>query len=225
MSRETEGGSANRDTEGGFWSRRRARVAEEEAAEVRAGEVAAEEAEAARLAAEQAEKSDAEILADFNLPDPDDLIPGQDIAGFMHKAIPEHLRRRALRRLWRLNPVLAVLDGLNDYDGDFSNAATDAPGVKTSYQVGKGLLRHVEALARAEADKVASESAEIPEEAALSVENAVMRDIAQEIPDAAPASTTKVVVLTSENDEKSEPYEGDPVPQRRMRFTFETENK
>ncbi|SNR62098.1 DUF3306 domain-containing protein [Puniceibacterium sediminis] len=211
--------------EGGFWTRRRARVAEEEAAEAKALQTEADEAEAARLAAEQAEKSDAEILAEFDLPDPDDLIPGQDIAGFMHKAIPEHLRRRAMRRLWRLNPVLAVLDGLNDYDGDFTNAATDAPGVKTSYQVGKGLLRHVEALAKAEADKLSAKTAEISENSDGAVISAAIPEEVQGAPDAAPASATKVVVSEQEIGEKSEPDEGDPVLPRRMRFTFETEKE
>ncbi len=215
----------SRGDEGGFWTRRRAKVAEEEAAEERALALEAEEAEAARLAEEQAEKSDAEILAQFNLPDPDDLIPGQDIAGFMQKAVPEHLRRRALRRLWRLNPVLAVLDGLNDYDGDYTNAATDAPGVKTSYQVGKGLLRHVEALAKAEEDKIGAEAAGIPEFSEPEVIPAAMEEIPQESEDAAPASTTKVVVSGSANDEKTEPDEGDPVPARRMRFTFDPETE
>ncbi|WP_146586792.1 DUF3306 domain-containing protein [Puniceibacterium confluentis] len=211
--------------EPGFWTRRRAKVAEEEAAETRARAIEAEEAAAARLAAEQAEKSDEEILADFNLPDPDNLVPGQDIAGFMQKAVPEHLRRRAMRRLWRLNPALAVLDGLNDYDGDFTNAATDAPGVKTSYQVGKGLLRHVEELARAEAEKVEAASAEIPQVAEDYENYAAIPEISPDDDDAAPASTTKVVVSYPEIGEKTEPDEADPVLPRRMRFTFETETE
>lgn len=215
----------SRSEDGGFWSRRRASVAEEEAAEARALEIEAEEAEAARLAAQQAEKTDAEILAEFDLPDPDDLVPGQDIAGFMHKAIPEHLRRRAMRRLWRLNPVLAVLDGLNDYDGDFTNAATDAPGVKTTYQVGKGLLRHVEALAEVDANKLAAIDAEIPAKPEEDVKVAALSQETQDQSDAAPASATKVVVSEGEIGEKSEPDEGDPVPPRRMRFTFETEKE
>ena len=50
-----------------FWSRRRARVAAEQEAE------AAEVAAAARQAAEEAleEKTDAEILEELDLPDPD----------------------------------------------------------------------------------------------------------------------------------------------------------
>jgi hypothetical protein len=130
-----------------------------------------------------------------------------------------------MRRLWRLNPVLAVLDGLNDYDGDYTNAATDAPGVKTSYQVGKGLLRHVEALAKAQADKIAPDPAEIPEYTDPEGIPAAIREIPQELDDAAPASATKVVVTGPAIGEKSEPDEGDQASPRRMRFTFDPETE
>lgn len=133
---------------GDFWSRRKAAVEAEQRAETERSE--AERAAEAREALEA--RSDEEILAELGLPDPDALEPGQEISGFMARHVPERLRRRALRQLWRLNPVLANLDGLNDYDGDFTNAATDAPGVATAYRVGKGLLKHVEAL-EAEAER------------------------------------------------------------------------
>lgn len=81
-----------------------------------------------------------EVLAKYDLPDPDAIQKGTDITGFMRKEIPELLRRKALRSLWKSNPVLAVLDGLNDYDEDFTDAAPGVKGTKTLYQVGKGLL-------------------------------------------------------------------------------------
>ena len=209
----------------GFWTRRRARVAAEQEAEARARLDAAAAAEDARRQAAQSQKSDAEILAELDLPDPAELLPGQDIAAFMHKAVPEHLRRAALRRLWRLNPRLAVLDGLNDYDTDFTNAATDAPGVKTAYRVGKGLLRHVEALARDEDNKNFPEMEISAEICANSGESAVMTQDVQVAGVSATASATKVVVSEPAGDEKSEEYEADPLRPRRMRFTFETETE
>ena len=81
-----------------------------------------------------------EVLKKYNLPDPDAIELGTDITGFMRKEIPELLRRKALRSLWKSNPVLAVLDGLNDYDEDFTDSAPGVKGAKTIYQVGKGLL-------------------------------------------------------------------------------------
>ncbi|MDI9246410.1 DUF3306 domain-containing protein [Marinobacter sp. CHS3-4] len=79
-----------------------------------------------------------EILAKYSLPDPDTLEQGTDITGFLRKEIPEFLRRKALRSLWRSNPVFSVLDGLNEYDEDFSKASIPIGGVKTAYKVGKG---------------------------------------------------------------------------------------
>lgn len=83
--------------------------------------------------------SEHDVLEKYGLPDPDAIELGTDITGFMRKEIPELLRRRALRSLWKSNPVLAVLDGLNDYDEDFTNAAATR-AVKTLYKVGQGLI-------------------------------------------------------------------------------------
>ncbi len=87
------------------------------------------------------DKTDAEILDELGLPDPDILVKGDDFAAFLRASVPARLRNRALRRLWVSDPVLANLDGLNDYEQDFTDAATVMPGLKTAYQVGRGLLR------------------------------------------------------------------------------------
>jgi hypothetical protein len=55
--------------------------------------------------------------------------------------VPEFLRKRALRVLWRSNPVLANLDGLNDYDDDFRSPELTKKVLATAYKVGRGLLR------------------------------------------------------------------------------------
>ncbi|MCT8159247.1 DUF3306 domain-containing protein [Pseudoruegeria sp. SHC-113] len=135
-----------------FWSRRKAGVQAEAAQEAAALAAAEEEAQAEALRAEQAEQTDAEILASLDLPDPDSLQPGDDFSGFMTKAVPEHLRRRALRKLWRSNPVLACLDDLVDYADDYTDAATVVKDLQTSYIVGKGLSVHVEEMARKAAE-------------------------------------------------------------------------
>ncbi|MDM7947783.1 MAG: DUF3306 domain-containing protein, partial [Oceanibaculum nanhaiense] len=54
------------------------------------------------------------------------------------------LQRKALRKLWASDPVLACLDGLNDYEEDFTDAATVIEGMKSSYQVGRGFLTDAE---------------------------------------------------------------------------------
>jgi hypothetical protein len=221
-----------------FWSRRKARVEAEEAEEARK----VEEAEIETRHKELEEKTDAEILEEFGLPDPDSLEPGQDIAGFMNKAVPERLRRRAMRQLWRINPVLANLDGLNDYDGDFTNAATDAPGVKTAYQVGKGMLRHVQALQEQERAKIAAQTGEHLEdpenlsEIALSdtsgdtpPENAPIPENMQDNAGSAPASKTKVEAGADgeeyANGTPLDTVDEEPVRPRRMRFRIESETE
>ena len=136
-----------------FWSRRKAAVLRSEELE----RVQVEEAEAAKERAELETKSDAEILEELNLPDPDTLTEKDDFSQFLSAAVPERLKRRALRRLWGLNPVLANLDGLVDYADDFTDAATVVSNLQTVYQVGKGM---VERFVEGEEDEVAEEVAE-----------------------------------------------------------------
>ncbi len=142
-----------------FWFRRKAAVQAETEAEA----LAAEEQIITTRQAELEEKSDAEILAEFDLPDPDTLEAGDDVSGFMAKAVPDRLRRRALRRLWRLNPVLANVDGLVDYGEDYTDAACVIENIQTAYQVGKGMLAHVEALAAEAEVSEAETEADMPE--------------------------------------------------------------
>ncbi|QFT30311.1 DUF3306 domain-containing protein [Roseibium porphyridii] len=157
MSQQDDGGSD-------FWSRRKAAVKAAEAAE-REDLEAAQQAEV-RAALE--EKSDEEILEELGLPNPDDLAENDDFSKFLSAAVPERLRRRALRRLWTLNPVLANIDGLVDYGEDFTDAATVVENLQTVYQVGKGMFDKFAELAETEteATEVADgEQAELVEDA------------------------------------------------------------
>lgn len=144
---------------GSSWSRRRVAVA----AEAAAGEVAAQDA---ILQAEQdvlAEKSDADILEELGLPDPDSLEMGDDFKVFLSKTVPNHIRKRALRTLWRSNPVLACVDGLNDYDDDYLTQGLNQGVIKTSYQVGKGMLAHLLEVERQKEAFVEEDADEIEE--------------------------------------------------------------
>jgi hypothetical protein len=89
------------------------------------------------------DSGDPEVIA--KLPDLDSLTDETDFSAFLQDGVPEALRRQALRRLWRLNPVFANLDGLNDYDEDFSAGGIIAENIKTIYKVGKGYLDDDEA--------------------------------------------------------------------------------
>ena len=140
MTEETEG----RD----FWSRRRQAVEAEKRAETEArdDEKAGEERQALE------EKPDEDVLAELDLPDPDSLRQGDDFSAFMTKAVPERLRRRALRRLWLSNPVLANLDELVDYGEDFTDAATVVADLQSVYRVGKGMVSDEDLAKAAEAE-------------------------------------------------------------------------
>lgn len=179
-----------------FWSRRRAAVEAEAEADRRA---LAEQALASEQAA-LAEKTDEEILAELDLPDPDRLEPGDDIVRYMARAVPERIRRRALRKLWTLNPVLANLDGLNDYDDDYTQVATDP--VSTTYQVGKGLLAHVQELARQAEAALEEPEAEVAEDAPL------------------PLTEAEAAAEPQLPEPEAEPEEALPRAPRRMRFAF-----
>ena len=117
---------------------------------------------------ESAETGDPEVVA--KLPDLDSLTEDSDFTAFLQDGVPEVIRRKALRRLWRLNPIFANLDGLNDYDEDFSALGIVAENIKTIYKVGKGYLDEDEDKdkdedeAEAEAEIAADEGGEVETE-------------------------------------------------------------
>ena len=127
-----------------FWARRKAKVEAETLAE----QAAVEQIVLAEQHAVLEEKTDAELLEELDLPDPDTLVMGDDFSVFMSKTVPDRIRRRALRILWRSNPVLANVDMLVDYGEDFTDAAMAVENIQTTYQVGKGMLKHVQEMAR-----------------------------------------------------------------------------
>ena len=141
-----------------FWSRRKAAVAAEE----RVREEVELEVRAAEEQAALEERPDEEVLAELDLPDPDSMKQGDDFSAFMSDAVPQRLRKRALRQLWRSNPVLANLDNLVDYGEDYTDAALVMENLQSAYQVGKGMLKHLEAMAEAaeKAEKAVGETAE-----------------------------------------------------------------
>ncbi|WP_212525509.1 DUF3306 domain-containing protein [Actibacterium sp. MT2.3-13A] len=204
---------------GDFWSRRRAAVRAEEEAEaetLRAAEQALAEEERARA---EAEKTDAELLEELGLPDPDTLRPGDDFAAFMQRAVPERLRRRALRKLWTSNPVLANLDGLVDHGEDFTDAATVTPDLRTAYEVGRGMYEHVRSLAAQALEGAQEEAAAAPDEAAPEAPEAETVEAAAE--PAAPR-LREVAEYETAVEDMSEAAEPAPLPRRHMRFAFDS---
>jgi len=163
------------------------------------------------------ELTDEELLAELDLPDPDTMKDDADFSAFMKARVPERLRRRALRTLWRSNPVLANLDELVDYGEDYTDAATVMENMQTVYEVGKGAAekwkRHVAALAAAEEEEAAARAAE----PASVVEEARKPDVVQEI---APVETRSVepIEVSALPIRTAEIL---PLPARHMRFRFD----
>lgn len=212
---------------GDFWSRRKARVQAE--AEAEAAE-AVRAQEAAELAEREAQ-SDDEILQELGLPDPDTLQPGDDFSGFMARAVPERLRRRALRKLWLSNPVLANVDGLVEYGENYTDQANVIEGLQTAYQVGKGMLAHVQEMARqAEAEAEAGAGAEATEESQGDVpveetEPEVSLDSDDKKSQSEGNSEHPPVTAAAEPPVARDEHEDiAPAPRRRMRFAFATDN-
>ena len=160
--------------------------------------------------------SDTDILNLLELPDPDTLRKGDNFAAFMAKAVPMHLRNRALRNLWRSDPVLACLDGLNDYDTDFLTGSTGQGVINTTYQVGRGLLAHVE--------KVAKEAA-AKDETKLAAADGLREDVAPDdvaVANALEAPEERIIEKAASNvtDVADEEVGLAARAPRRMRFEF-----
>ncbi|WP_422031092.1 DUF3306 domain-containing protein [Roseovarius sp.] len=186
----------------GFWTRRKAAVAAEEQAEIAARDAAERQAQEQALA----ERPDAELLAEAGMPEPETLTTAEEVQEFLKTALPQRLKARALRRLWRLNPVLGNLDGLVDYGEDYTDATRVIENMQTVYQVGKGMF-----------DKFAEPDPEPePEEEPLLAE--AEEETEEEV---APEDPVEPYSYTFTDTDDTEPAPA--ANTRRMRFRFETE--
>lgn len=81
-----------------------------------------------------------EEIDEADLQDVESLEADSDFTPFLKKGVSEQLQRRALRKLWLSDPVLANVDGLLDYGDDFTDAAMVVADMKTAYKVGRGMV-------------------------------------------------------------------------------------
>lgn len=178
MADESDGGFLNR------WARRKQRAArgpeaQPEARETpgqsgatEAGQNEAGQNEAGQSAADRAEAEARRRDLIDSLPEPEQLGPEDDYTQFLQDGVPDDLRQRALRRLWTSNPVFANLDGLNDYDLDYTDAATVVENLKTAFQAGRGMVTKEEREAEAAAAERAARGEPEAETDAPAVEHA-----------------------------------------------------
>jgi hypothetical protein len=106
------------------------------------------------------------------LPSIEELTAESDYSVFLGDNVPEEIKRAALRKLWRSDPVFGELDGLNDYDEDYNLAGSLVGSVRSAYKAGRGYVEEAEEkLAQAESGTTgdtaddAESRAEAPEQA------------------------------------------------------------
>ena len=105
---------------------------------------------------EELSELDLDTLSNMHdLPKIDDLNKDSDFTKFLTNGVPEILKRAAMRKLWLSDPVLANIDGLNDYDDDYTIVKNIVGGITTNYQVGKGMVDPNEVEDTEEPDKPA----------------------------------------------------------------------
>ena len=196
--------SRHADTPLDAWSRRRALVrAEAEEDRRREMEERAAHAQAA-LARRHADKSEDEVLEELGLCKPEDMGAGDDFAAFMRAAVPAHLRKRALRRLWLTDPMLANLDELVDYGEDYTAKAGAEKAVRTVYRIGKGLSGDA-----------------APDEAA---KGECAEQKAEELPEMAEAQAQAPVAPPDMPREEDKAEKSPLARPRRMRFCFDEDD-
>ena len=127
----------------GRWSRRKAEaVAASDPADLAANDSAdLVEEETEGTPSSTGESSEREAFDVSTLPDIDSLGPGSDFSMFMQAGVPPALKTKALRKLWRVKPELANLDGLLDYGEDLTGSFKVVDHLKTAYEVGRGFLK------------------------------------------------------------------------------------
>jgi hypothetical protein len=139
-------------------------------------------------------------LTDADMPAVDSLDEKSDYAAFMSPGVSEHLRARALRKLFHL-PDFHVPDGLDDYDDDFTQFA----------KLGDIVTREMERmLARESRAADATEAVSAPDQ--VDVDRRV--DAAQI--DVADTMVAKAELACGNGDEHSELGELGPAPADRV---------
>jgi len=118
------------------WSKRKLNPVEDEPV----AELSSEEQQ------ELLNEREAELLANQEAAeaiDLDTIDEESDLSLFLKEGVPEVLKKAALAKLWRSNPVFANVDGLVDYDDNFADPNLIMKTFTSAYQVGRGYLKEV----------------------------------------------------------------------------------
>ena len=102
--------------------------------------------------------SDREALTDADMPDIESLDQDSNFAQFLSEGVSDTIRQQALRKLFHL-PEFNLRDGLNDYDGDFSQIPSMTAEV--AKQIRNWVNKHQDELEEAIQDSPAEEESDI----------------------------------------------------------------
>lgn len=75
-----------------------------------------------------------------DLPDIESLNADSDFTVFMREGVPSELRKLALRKLWRSDPIFANVDGLMEYGEDFAEPSDLIAQAKRAYDAAREQL-------------------------------------------------------------------------------------
>ncbi len=143
-----------------------------------------------------------------DLPDIETLDESSDFTVFLREGVPQSLRRRALRKLFRLNPIFANLDGLAEYDEDYHTVVDLPGGVKTLFQAGKGMVQPEDEKSNepAEDDSASAEPAgPLAEEPAAEAESEAAAGLPEESAEPLPEVQEQEETAVSAVDAESAP--------------------
>lgn len=113
---------------------------------------------------EQTEQTEQEEKAPVELPPIESLSEDSDYSLFMSPEVDENLRKLALRKLFK-SPLFNVVDGLNDYDDDFTTFELLGDIVTSDMKFHEERKKAEEALKRQQADEAGEVSEPIESEA------------------------------------------------------------
>ena len=112
---------------------------------------------------EDAALTDEELLAKYELDDPETIEDESRLDALLEGKFPDRIRQMALRRMWRLNPMFRFADEMVEYGENYTDAATVIDGMTTAYQVGKGYLQKAfDAVEDAPSEELAAPSEAAP---------------------------------------------------------------
>jgi hypothetical protein len=144
--------------------------------------------------------------------DIDSLSYESDFSIFMKTGVPELLRRKAMRKLWSSNPVLANLDGLNDYDEDYADPKFNV--FKSAWNVVGGYLGENETRSGND-DSLMAEGALNSHEATEPKIDAAGEN--SDIEDVAYASSAGTEAQDEDEAQQGDAARDDPVPRVSLR--------